>query len=128
MHWQNRSGKLPVAGPDRLFLPRTFQPMHTDFPNQVLTQHLHRLLSDIDAEAINLLRSRLQWVEIAAGETLMHQGDPGDSMYLSISGRLRALVRDDDGVERVVRELGRGEVIGEMSLYTGCLLYTSRCV
>jgi len=93
--------------------------MHTDFPNQVLTQHLHRILSDIDAEAINLLRSRLQWVEIAAGETLMHQGDRGDSMYLSISGRLRALVRDDDGVERVVRELGRGEVIGEMSLYTG---------
>ena len=93
--------------------------MHTDFPNQVLTQHLHRILSDIDADAINLLRSRLQWVEIAAGETLMHQGDPGDSMYLSISGRLRALVRDDDGVERIVRELGRGEVIGEMSLYTG---------
>lgn len=93
--------------------------MHTDFPNQVLTQHLHRILSDIDADAIDLLRSRLEWVEIAAGETLMHQGGPGDSMYLSISGRLRALVRDDDGVERVVRELGRGEVIGEMSLYTG---------
>jgi len=92
--------------------------MHTDFPNQVLNQHLHRMLSDIDPGAIDLLRSHLEWVEIAAGETLMKQGGPGDSMYLSISGRLRALVRDEDGEERMVRELGRGEVIGEMSLYT----------
>ncbi|MBK9440396.1 MAG: cyclic nucleotide-binding domain-containing protein [Comamonadaceae bacterium] len=92
--------------------------MHTDFPNQVLNQHLHRMLSDIDPAAIDLLRSHLEWVEIAAGETLMQQGGPGDSMYLSISGRLRALVQDEDGEERMVRELGRGEVIGEMSLYT----------
>jgi len=40
-------------------------------------------------------------------------------MYLSISGRLRAYVRDDHGEPRAVRELARGQVIGEMSLYTG---------
>ena len=39
-------------------------------------------------------------------------------MYLSISGRLRAYVRDDAGVEHMVREMARGQVIGEMSLYT----------
>ena len=48
----------------------------------------------------------------------MEQGEPGDSMYLSISGRLRAYVRDEDGAPRMVREMGRGQVIGEMSLYT----------
>ena len=57
-------------------------------------------------------------MEIAAGQTLIAQGDPGDSMYLSISGRLRAYIRDEDGVQRMVREMGRGQVIGEMSLYT----------
>jgi NTE family protein len=48
----------------------------------------------------------------------MTQGDPGDSMYLSISGRLRAYVRDDGGVEHMVRDMARGQIIGEMSLYT----------
>ncbi|HEX5698045.1 MAG TPA: cyclic nucleotide-binding and patatin-like phospholipase domain-containing protein, partial [Rhodoferax sp.] len=92
--------------------------MHNDYPEQVLNQHLQRMLSDVDAEALQLLRSHLQWVEVTAGATLMRQGDPGDAMYLSISGRLRASVRGDDGVEHMVREMGRGEIIGEMSLYT----------
>lgn len=92
--------------------------MPTDYPEQVLNQHLQRMLSDVDTEALALLRRHLQWVEVAAGEVLMRQGDPGDSMYLSISGRLRASVRDEDGVEHMVREMGRGEIIGEMSLYT----------
>jgi NTE family protein len=76
------------------------------------------MLGDVDAEALQLLRSHLTWVELAAGDTLMRQGEHGDAMYLSISGRLRALVLGDDGVEHMVREMGRGEVIGEMSLYT----------
>ena len=92
--------------------------MPTDYPEQVLNQHLQHMLSDVDAEALQLLRSHLQWVEVTAGATLMRQGDPGDAMYLSISGRLRVSVRGEDGVERMVREMGRGEIIGEMSLYT----------
>ncbi|WP_296493451.1 patatin-like phospholipase family protein [Rhodoferax sp.] len=92
--------------------------MTTDYPERVLNQYLQRMLSDVDAEAIALLRRHLQWFEVAAGEALMRQGEPGDAMYLSISGRLRASVRGDDGVEHMVREMGRGEIIGEMSLYT----------
>ncbi len=84
----------------------------------LLTQHLRSFLGDIEPAAMALLRERLTWVEIAGGQTLMEQGAPGDSMYLSISGRLRAYVRDEEGVPRMVREMGRGQVIGEMSLYT----------
>jgi len=92
--------------------------MSINFPDQVLNQHLHHMLSEVDPAAMAILREHLQWVELAAGETLMRQGEPGDSMYLSISGRLRVFLQDDDGGERMVREMGRGEIIGEMSLYT----------
>ena len=84
----------------------------------LLTQHLRAFLGDIEPAAIALLRERLTWVEVAGGQTLMEQGAPGDSMFLSISGRLRAYVKDEEGVPRMVREMGRGQVIGEMSLYT----------
>ncbi len=67
---------------------------------------------------MRLLRERLSWVEIGAGETLMAQGERGDSMDLVVSGRLRAYVADRDGVQHMVREMGRGQVIGEMALYT----------
>jgi NTE family protein len=86
--------------------------------DQLLTQHLQAFLGDIGEAAMSLLREHLQWCEIAGGQTLMTQGAPGDSMYITVSGRLRAYVRDDDGAQRAVREMGRGEIIGEMSLYT----------
>ena len=99
-------------------MPPDSAPAVHEHHDALLTQHLHTFLGDIEPAALALLRQRLSWVEIAGGQTLMEQGAPGDSMYLSISGRLRAYVRDEDGVPRMVREMGRGQVIGEMSLYT----------
>jgi NTE family protein len=84
----------------------------------LLTQHLHSFLGEIEPAALALLRERLTWVEVPGGQTLMDQGAPGDSMYISISGRLRAYVNDEDGLPRMVREMGRGQAIGEMSMYT----------
>src|SRR5512134_519186 len=85
----------------------------------LLADQLNSLFPDVGTESINFLRQHLQWVEIAAGETLMEQGAIGDSAYLTISGRLRVYVAAEDAPARMVRELSRGEVIGEMSLYTG---------
>lgn len=85
---------------------------------ELLQQLLRNFLGPVEEAALAALRAQLEWVEVAAGQTLMAQGDPGDSMYLSVSGRLRAYVRDEDGVEHMVREMARGQVIGEMALYT----------
>jgi NTE family protein len=85
----------------------------------LLAQYLTSLFGDLGRETLAFLGEHVQWVELAAGDVLMQQGSPGDSAYLSISGRFRVYMADEDGSRRVVRELGRGEVIGEMSLYTG---------
>ncbi|KQW45847.1 patatin [Pelomonas sp. Root662] len=84
---------------------------------------LQRLLTacfaEVDHSTLQLLRERLEWVDVAGGETLIRQGAPGDALYLSVSGRLRAYRRDEQGVQRVVREFARGQIFGEMSLLTG---------
>ncbi len=92
------------------------RPPHRD---ALLAQQLTALLGEAAPAALAFLQQHLQWVELQGGEVLMEQGAPGDSAYLCISGRLRVYVRDEDGTQRMVREMARGEVIGEMSLYTG---------
>ena len=95
---------------------QTARPPHRD---ALLTQHLQALLGDAAPLALAFLQQHLQWIELTGGEVLMEQGESGDSAYLCISGRLRVYVRGDGGSQRMVREMSRGEVIGEMSLYTG---------
>ena len=85
----------------------------------LLAEQLQRLMGDAAPVALEYLREHVQWVELAGGDVLMEQGQPGDSGYLMLSGRLRIYMRDERGAERMVREIGRGEVIGEMSLFTG---------
>lgn len=84
-----------------------------------LAQHLRARFGDMGTGMLRALLEHVTWVQLRAGEVLMEQGQAGDEAYLSISGRLRVYVRGADGENRMVRELGRGEIIGEISLYTG---------
>ncbi len=85
---------------------------------QLLLSQLQAFLRDATPEALALLQRELVWVDLAGGQALMRQGEAGDAMYLLVSGRLRASIVGDDGRERRVREITRGQVVGEMSLFT----------
>ena len=47
---------------------------------------------------------------------LINEGDDSDSLYIVLSGRLRAYATGDTGREVVLAELGPGEDLGELSL------------
>ena len=50
------------------------------------------------------------------GSIVFYQGDPGDYLLLVLKGRLQILVIEADGSETILRELGEGEALGELSL------------
>ena len=83
----------------------------------------HTFLADIPLftaldEATRLeLAGQLEPVSVAAGQVIFRQGDAGDGLYLVVSGRLRVSVAAD-GPERVLHEVGRGAIVGEMALLT----------
>jgi len=57
-------------------------------------------------------------VLIPAGHVLFRQGDASDSLYIVSTGRLDVSI-DRDGIPTTVSELGRGEFVGEMGVFTG---------
>ena len=55
--------------------------------------------------------------DIAAGAELFREGEPGDGLYLLVSGEVNVTKKGKDG-EHVLAKLGPGAVLGEMSLIT----------
>ena len=53
---------------------------------------------------------------VPRGSAVMHEGDPADSFYIVVSGRLKVMLGEADGKETILSILGPGECFGEMSL------------
>ena len=77
------------------------------------------LFAGIESAALDEVVDAVEWLLLPGGETLFRHGDVGDSLYVVASGRLRAVVQKPGGDERLLREAGRGDNIGELSLLTG---------
>jgi len=53
-------------------------------------------------------------------ETIFHQGDPGDALFVLASGSVKVVLPSDEGAEpAIVAILGRGEFFGELALLDG---------
>jgi CRP-like cAMP-binding protein len=64
------------------------------------------------------LVSKFAFLEVEAGGSVIHQGQPADGLYALLCGELEAIRTDPDG-GLAVAELRPGSVVGEISLLTG---------
>jgi small-conductance mechanosensitive channel/CRP-like cAMP-binding protein len=55
----------------------------------------------------------------ASGEKVVRQGDPGSEFFIVVSGKVRVIVRREDGRAVDLGTFGPGFFFGEMSLLTG---------
>jgi small-conductance mechanosensitive channel len=86
-------------------------------PQAALLRHVD-LFRCFDAVERSELAGRMRPRILAAGDTVMRQGDTGDSLYLLAEGILDVTI--DRGELGVARDrIAPGEVFGEMSLLTG---------
>lgn len=95
--------------------------LNSDHPQRrdLLRAVLHGYFTSDDAELLRNLQSAADYVELASGEVLLRQGEISDEVYFVLSGRLRAFAETEPGVTKALSEIGRGETIGELALFTG---------
>lgn len=68
--------------------------------------------------------SSLDWMQVSAGQVLWRPGDPSDSFYIVLNGRLRAFSSEKERVEGggggvdIVGEYGQGDTVGELDVIT----------
>jgi CRP-like cAMP-binding protein len=85
-------------------------------------EHLAKvpLFSDaLDVEQVGFLASQSRPAFFRADTRLMTQGSLGGSMFVIVAGEVNVNFVDEHGREQTVARLGPGEVVGEMSLFTG---------
>lgn len=77
------------------------------------------LLAACEAGELDDLLGRSQVEFAAKREVLMHQGDPGDSAIILVTGQARVNMVSANGREIVLDYLSSGTVIGEIALLDG---------
>jgi SulP family sulfate permease len=81
-----------------------------------IDEYLFELFRD-DAK-VRILREAMERVEYQMGETLFHQGDDDNGLYMLESGSMTALIGAPTNGMKRVKKFNAGSVIGEMSSYT----------
>ena len=73
------------------------------------------LFRTLDETHLLFLAENCEMVDLARGERLFNQGDPGDALYIIASGKANVLITAG-GQEHIIKECGVNEFIGELAL------------
>ena len=79
---------------------------------------LSRLFGEMTDEVFAQISEMLVWNHFESDDCIFRESEAGDSMYIVVQGRLRVVI-ENDGEQKAIAEIGKGECVGEMSLLTG---------
>lgn len=74
------------------------------------------LFAVLDEAQVTALAAVMTRRSTPKNRSVMQAGDPTDSLYIIISGRVKVQMADDEGKEVILAALGPGEFFGEMGL------------
>ena len=96
---------------DRLLMERSERPAYA--PTVQLVDELRSLppFASLKTEALIDLSQRGWWANLAPGEVLFTQGEPGDTFCVIEHGRLEVEINGE-----LVRQMGAGQHVGELAL------------
>ncbi len=75
------------------------------------------IFKGVPAEAVDAVARTMQWVTFARGESVFTAGDPGDCLYVIVSGRVKVGRRIADGREVLLAVMGPSDMFGELAIF-----------
>jgi CRP/FNR family transcriptional regulator, cyclic AMP receptor protein len=78
-----------------------------------------RLLSELPRHLSTELFTSAELMRLRAGQVLFRAGDPGNGCYRVEDGFLKVAIVSPSGAERILAFLGRGAIVGELSIIDG---------
>lgn len=77
------------------------------------------LLHSVAAEDLEALTTAARLRTVRRGQVVFTRGDPGDSLIVVVSGRVKVVVRSADGGELTLTVIESGNTLGELSVADG---------
>ncbi|HCT14101.1 CRP-like cAMP-activated global transcriptional regulator GlxR [Corynebacterium nuruki] len=75
------------------------------------------IFQGVDPAAVNALIEQLDSVTFPRGTTIFDEGEPGDRLYVIISGKVKLARHAPDGRENLLTIMGPSDMFGELSIF-----------
>ena len=75
------------------------------------------LFQGVAPEAAEALASDLEYADYVRGQQVFVEGEPGDSLYIIMTGKVKVGRRAADGRENMLAIMGPSDLFGELSLF-----------
>ncbi|WP_288801965.1 CRP-like cAMP-activated global transcriptional regulator GlxR [Corynebacterium dentalis] len=75
------------------------------------------IFQGVDPSAVRFLIEQLDSVTFPRGTTIFDEGEPGDRLYIIISGKVKLARHSVDGRENLLTVMGPSDMFGELSIF-----------
>ena len=75
------------------------------------------LFQGLSEDAVDPVASRLEMITLPRGRAVFNEGEPGDSLYIVMAGKIKLSRRAPDGRENVLAVMGPSDQFGELSVF-----------
>lgn len=97
-------------------MPQSIQNQGTQDSHRVLLAESVPLFAGLASRELDALLALSRPVFVKARAEVCRKGEPGDALYVVVSGKLKVAVLSEDGREAILAILEDSETFGEMSL------------
>ncbi|MGV0806551.1 Crp/Fnr family transcriptional regulator [Mycolicibacterium setense] len=71
----------------------------------------------VDAAAVRALTTQLKLIAFPRAHVVFSEGDPGDQLYIVVSGKVKMGQRSHDGRENLLAVMGPSDIFGELAIF-----------
>jgi CRP/FNR family cyclic AMP-dependent transcriptional regulator len=97
------------------------QPSAPRFKREAVISELARVsgFERLDKNELDQLEALTEKKRFPAATTIFFQDDPSDALYIVLSGAVKVFQTSEDGKDRILRILKRGNAFGELAMIEG---------